>query len=86
MTYLIFVILTVFTLSASAQSLQPGLWKVKTVVKLNGIPLPTKDDEDCILASEAKDVKATIAKELKRNDCEVKEWKVALKKNLEIKI
>ncbi len=59
-----------------AQQLAPGIWKVKTDFKLNGISLPTTDDEECITAAEAKDAKTTVAKELKRNDCELKNWKV----------
>lgn len=59
-----------------AQHLTPGIWKVKTDFKLNGISLPTTDDEECITAAEAKDAKTTVAKELKRNDCELKNWKV----------
>lgn len=85
MIYLILILLNLFVFTVSAQSLQPGIWKVKTVFKLNGIPLPTQDDQECISASEAKDAKSTIAKELKRNDCEIKTWKIA-GKNLETKI
>ena len=71
------LIISLFNLSYSfAQSLDPGLWKVKSEFKLNGIPLPTSDNEDCITAAEAHDAKTTVMKELKRNDCTILNWKV----------
>ncbi len=75
----------IFANPVHAQQLSAGLWKVKTIFKLNGIALPTTEDEDCISATEAKDVKGTVTKELKRNDCEIKSWKVS-GKNLEATI
>ncbi len=88
-TFITNLLATCITLSSGsallAQQLAPGMWKVKTDFKLNGISLPTTDDEECITAAEAKDAKTTVAKELKRNDCELKNWKVK-GKNLEASI
>ncbi len=69
-----FIIFFAFGNLLKAQSLQPGLWKVKSEIKLNGITLPSESDEDCITSAEAKDAKTTVAKELKRNDCQIKSW------------
>lgn len=69
-----FIISFAFCNLSFAQSLQPGMWKVKSEIKLNGIALPSESDEDCITADEAKDAKTTVAKELKRNDCQIKSW------------
>lgn len=63
-----------------AQSLEPGVWKAKTSFKLNGVPLPSSEDEECVSAGEAKDAKATIAKELKKKGCELTKWTIKGKK------
>ena len=69
-------IISIFAIHTNAQSVQPGIWKVKSDIKLNGISLPTESVEDCITNAEAKDAKVTVAKELKRNECLIKSWKV----------
>lgn len=74
--FFLFFILLLSFFQSFAQSLNPGLWKVKSEFKLNGIPLPTSDNEDCITAAETHDAKATVMKELKRNDCRILSWKV----------
>ena len=74
-TIIIFTI-SFFVITIHAQSLQPGIWKVKSDIKLNGISLPTESVEDCITVAEAKDAKTTVAKELKRNECLIKSWKI----------
>ncbi len=80
----ILVLLVGLTFSHSsillAQSIEPGLWKTKTSFKLNGIPLPSSENEDCVSASEAKDVKSSITKELQKNKCELTKWTVKGKK------
>lgn len=62
------------SLRVNAQSFEPGLWKSKESLELNGIPLPTSSDEECITKDQAKDAKATIEKELKRKGCLVTKW------------
>ena len=59
-----------------AQSLEPGQWKAKTSYKLNGISLPSHESESCVSAEEAKDARATIASNLKKDGCELKSWDV----------
>lgn len=59
-----------------AQSFEPGLWKSKESLELNGVPLSPSSGEDCITAKEAKDAKATIEKELKQQGCSVVKWSV----------
>jgi hypothetical protein len=60
--------------TAKAETFQPGLWKSKASFKLNGIPLPSSEGEECITPDEAKDPKASIVKELKKNGCELTKW------------
>ncbi|MEZ0391732.1 MAG: DUF3617 domain-containing protein [Pseudobdellovibrionaceae bacterium] len=65
-----------FSLYLQAQSLTPGLWKAKTSLKLNGVPLPSSEEEDCVSAEKAKDAKTTITQELKKKGCQITKWKV----------
>jgi hypothetical protein len=37
-----------FTGSVHAHSITPGIWKAETSLKLNGIPLPRSENEECI--------------------------------------
>ena len=57
-----------------AQSFEPGLWTSKESLELNGLPLPASTDEECITPDQAKDAKATIAKELKKKGCSLTKW------------
>lgn len=57
-----------------AQSFEPGLWTSKESLELNGLPLPSSTDEECITANQAKDAKATIEKELKKHKCSLTKW------------
>ncbi|KHD88347.1 MAG: hypothetical protein OM95_09385 [Bdellovibrio sp. ArHS] len=71
------IILTVFLTSfAQAQKLEPGLWKTKSVLILNGIPLPPAENEECISSTQTKNLKETITKELKKNDCQLNHWQL----------
>lgn len=63
-----------------AESIQPGIWKAKTSFELNGLPLPASEDEECIQKNEAKDIKNTIARELKKKGCELTKWTIKNKK------
>jgi hypothetical protein len=77
---ILFGLTTSLSSTLLAQSLEPGMWKAKTSFKLNGIPLPSSEHEECITPSEAKDVKSTITKELQKNKCELTKWNVKGKK------
>ena len=57
-----------------AQSFEPGKWTSNESLELNGIPLPSSKDEECITAAQAKDAKATIEKELKKKGCSLTKW------------
>ena len=71
----IFILLAINS-TAFAQALQPGLWKTKSVFTVSGITLPSSNGEDCVTAEEAKDIKLTITKELKKNGCNLDSWKI----------
>ena len=76
------ILILLMALQVHAQSLQPGLWKTKTSFKLNGVPLPASENEECVSAQDTKDAKASISDELKKNKCELTKWNVK-GKNLE---
>lgn len=71
---LLFIFILFSHLQLQAQSFQAGLWKSKESLKVNGIPLPSSSDEECITKDQAKDAKATIEKELKRKGCSLTKW------------
>lgn len=68
------------SVTLNAQSLKPGVWKATSSFQLNGIQLPSSEDEECVTATEAKDAKSTITKELKKNGCELTKWTLKGKK------
>lgn len=76
------ILILILSFQVHAQNLQPGLWKTKTSFKLNGVPLPASEKEECVSAQDTKDAKASISEELKKNKCELTKWKVK-GKNLE---
>lgn len=60
---------------AVAQTINPGLWKASTVIKLNSVGLPPIDVNDCISANEAKDIKKYIQENLiPDTQCTIKKW------------
>lgn len=77
--------LLVFSPSAFAQNMKPGLWQAKTSLSLNGLQLPASEDQECITAQEAKNAKETISRELKKKGCELTQWNLK-GKSLEAKL
>jgi hypothetical protein len=71
-----FFILFLFVNFANAQSIDSGVWKGHVQFEVEGLPLPPKDEEDCILPHEAKNVKASIEKNLKKQGCVLTKWEV----------
>jgi hypothetical protein len=76
MKYLLLTSLTFLSFQIFAQSFEPGLWKAKESLTVNGIALPASSFDDCVSAAEAKDAKATIEKELKKQGCVLTKWAV----------
>lgn len=74
MKKILFLTLFVLNAYAFAQSFSPGLWTSKESLELNGIPLPSSNDEECITKEQAKNAKATIEKELKKKGCLLSKW------------
>lgn len=62
---------------AFSQALDAGLWKAKSNFSINGLPLPASENEECITKAEAKDIKATITKDLRKNNCVLDAWKAS---------
>ena len=76
----VFTALLLISSFAQAQSMQAGLWQAKTSLQLNGIPLPSSDDQECISKADAKDVKTTITKMLDKKGCSLTKWSLKGKK------
>jgi hypothetical protein len=74
MKLLFTILIFCFSQQVFSQTLKPGVWKAKVAFKVNGITLPSKEDEDCILPHEVKDVKTSIVKNLKRYGCVLDKW------------
>lgn len=74
----VFLILSLLllNLSVQAQTLKPGVWKGKVTFRVNGIPLPSTQDEDCILPHEVKNIKSSISKNLKKRGCSLTKWDI----------
>jgi hypothetical protein len=70
---------------AHSQSVEPGLWRADTSFAIIGIPLPPSQDEECISASEAKDIKTTLTKELLKAGCTPTKW-LAKDQQLEVSL
>lgn len=82
---LLFVTITLLTGSSFAQKLTPGTWKAKAKINLNGIPLPSNVQEECVRTSDTKNLKKVVSEALGKNGCTLKQWKVK-KQTLDAKI
>jgi len=69
------ILILLVSIQASAQSIEPGLWKDTSQFIVNGLPLP-HEEEECITKEQAKDVKTAITKDLKKIGCSISKWKV----------
>lgn len=59
-----------------AQSVQPGVWQADSSLEVSGFELPPSHEQQCLSASEAKDIKKTITKELESLGCKSTRWSV----------
>ena len=73
---MLIIVSSLLSIVTRAQSLEPGIWKTKTSFNLSGISLPTKEEEGCVSAEEAKDAQKTISEGLKKQGCELNQWDV----------
>lgn len=74
----LFIILLI-SFPLMAQKLEPGTWKSQSRVKLNGFPLPSENEANCITKDELKNPKQTIEEALEKNKCKLTKW--SMKKN-----
>ena len=65
-----------FSFMTQAQSVKSGMLQTESSIEVNGISLPSSKEEECLSASEAKDLKKTLTKELEKNGCSSTKWKV----------
>lgn len=56
----LFIILALISDTALAQTLETGIWKTKATISLNGLLLPSQDDESCLTEAEAKNPQTKI--------------------------
>jgi len=68
------------SLQVPAQKFEPGLWKSRTTLRLNGIPMPDSRADNCITDKQAKNARATIEEELKKQGCFLTKWEVKKEK------
>lgn len=66
--------------AAHSASMTPGLWHAETKVDVEGIPLPSSSDKECITEEQASDIRKTIASELSRHGCKITKWNLANEK------
>ncbi|VXC98123.1 conserved exported hypothetical protein [Enterobacterales bacterium 8AC] len=80
--------LTHFIAAAEPLSIEPGLWRDGGTIMFNGQALTNspKDDEDeeCVSAEQAKDLRAAMASSYKDSGCEITSWDRAPGDKLEI--
>src|SRR4051812_13757359 len=74
MTFLMFLFFS--QVNSHAQSIDPGIWKDSSQFTVNDLPMPNDAKEECITPEQSKDVKLTIAKDLKKIGCSISKWKV----------
>ncbi|WP_431222114.1 DUF3617 domain-containing protein [Serratia sp. L9] len=64
-------------LASETLSIKPGLWRNGGTVKINGQALPDspEDDEDeCVSAEEAKDLRASMGSNFEDSGCKITSW------------
>jgi hypothetical protein len=60
---------------AQAQNVTPGLWKARTEISINSIPMPPLSVDDCLSAKEAKDIRGYIQENLMPDtSCKITKW------------
>lgn len=57
-----------------AQSVAPGIWQAESSFTVSGVSLPESKAEECLSADQAKNLKASISKELSKQGCAVTKW------------
>ena len=68
------------SLASDAQTMDAGLWQADSVVNIEGIPLPSSQDKECITKSQAKDIRKTISTELGKQGCKINKWSLRAEK------
>jgi hypothetical protein len=68
--------LLLISFSVFAQSVEPGIWQADSSLHVIGFELPASHEQECVSASEAKDIRKTITKELENIGCAYTKWVV----------
>ncbi len=85
-TILSFTLTSLFFLSSGwAQKMTPGLWEATSQFRVNGIPLPTSVDEECITKEMTQNLREKLLEELKGKGCKLDKWNLK-KQNLEAEL
>ena len=59
---------------AHAQTVQHGTWRTESTFEVNGLQMPPNKGEECLSKENAKDLKATLTKELSKIGCSSNKW------------
>lgn len=72
----VILMLTFLSSVCISQNIEPGIWEADSNFEVNGLPLPSSKDQQCITKGEASDIKITLAKELEELGCTTTKWTV----------
>ena len=72
----LFLVGTLNITPAFAQKFNPGLWEAKSKISVNGIPLPSSVDEECVNKETAQNLKTYLTKELQKKGCKLEKWEL----------
>jgi hypothetical protein len=59
---------------ANAQTVDPGVWQVTSNFNVSGLAMPESKSEECVSAEDAKDLKASLSRELGKSGCVATKW------------
>ena len=72
---LLMMLFSSWGLRSFAQSVSPGLWKSRTEIEINSVPMPPIPIEDCLGSKDAKDIRNYIQENLMpETKCQITKW------------
>jgi hypothetical protein len=75
-----FLLFSLFTSISFAQAIDPGIWQAKSNFQVAGLNFPESKSEECVSTEDAKDLKASLSKELTKSGCTATKWDLQGKK------
>ncbi len=69
------ILLSILSQLAYAQNVSPGLWKARTEISINDIPMPPISADDCLSSKESKNIRNYIQENLMpETSCKITKW------------